>query len=226
LATAYSLFIVGSTSLVGAFTKYKQGLVNFKTAFIFATPAVVTVIVTRSLLLPLIPATVFTLGSLTITKSVLLIVIFAILMVFASISMIHGNGKEIIIHSRVQKFDYPKIFLQGAFVGIITGLVGAGGGFLIIPALVIFSNLPMKKAIATSLLIITINSLVGFLGSIPHHEIDWKLLAVVTLLAVGGIFIGNGVSRKVPGEKLKEAFGWFVLAMGVYIIVKELFLTN
>jgi uncharacterized membrane protein YfcA len=138
--------------------------------------------------------------------------------------MIQGNGKEISTDESVQKLNYPKIFLQGAFVGIITGLVGAGGGFLIIPALVIFSHLPMKKAIGTSLLIITINSLTGFLGSLPHHEMDWKLLVIVTILAIGGIFIGNGLSRKVSSTRLKKAFGWFVLVMGIYIIIKELFL--
>jgi uncharacterized membrane protein YfcA len=226
LATAYSLFIVGSTSLVGAITKYKQGFIDFKTAFIFAIPAVIAVIVTRGVLLPLIPANIFTAGSFTVTKSILLMVIFALLMVFASVSMIKGNGKEISIEPGAQKLKYPQIFIQGAFVGFITGLVGAGGGFLIIPALVILSHLPMKKAVATSLLIITINSLTGFLGSLPHHKMDWRLLIIVTLLAIGGIFIGNWLSRKVPGGKLKRAFGWFVLVMGIYIIIKELLLNN
>ena len=226
LATAYSLFIVGSTSLIGAITKYKQGLINFKTAFIFAIPAVATVIVTRSVLLPRIRANIFMVGNFTVTKGILLMVIFATLMVFASISMIQGNGKAVSTKQSVQKPKYPQIFLQGAFVGFITGLVGAGGGFLIIPALVIFSHLPMKKAVATSLLIITINSLTGFLGSLPHHEMDWGLLIIVTLLAIGGIFMGHGLSRKVPGEKLKKAFGWFVLVMGIYIIIKELFINN
>ena len=226
LATAYSLLIVGSTSLIGALTKYRQGLINFKTAFIFAIPAVATVLITRRFLLPLIPPNVFTIAGYTITKSILLMVLFAILMVFASISMIHGNGKEIIKDDSVRKFNYPKTFLQGAFVGIITGLVGAGGGFLIIPALVIFSKLPMQKAIATSLVIITINSITGFLGSLSHHIMDWKLLAIVTTLAIGGIFAGNWLSRKFNGDKLKKVFGWFVLVMGIYIIIKELFLNS
>lgn len=223
LATAYSLFVVGSTSLVGAFTKFNQGLINFKTAFIFALPAVVTVFVTRRLLVPSIPKKLFTIENFTATKSLLLMVVFAILMVFASISMIHGNRKPVKEERQVMKFNYPMIFLQGAFVGIITGLVGAGGGFFIIPALVIFSKLPMKKAIGTSLLIITINSLIGFLSSLSHHQIDWNLLLIVTALAIGGIFAGNWLSHKVSGEKLKKAFGWFVLVMGIYIIVKEIF---
>jgi uncharacterized protein len=223
IATAYSLFIVGSTSLAGSLIKYRQGFINFKTAFIFALPAVTTVFVTRRFLLPLIPQNIFTIANFTVTKPILLLILFAVLMVFASVSMIRGNGKEAAKETDVQQFNYPKIFLLGAFVGIITGLAGAGGGFLIIPALVIFSKLPMKKAIGTSLLIITINSLVGFLSSLSHHQMDWKLLLSITALAIGGIFIGNMLSHKIPGEKLKKGFGWFVLVMGLFIIVKELF---
>jgi uncharacterized protein len=223
LATTYSLFIVGATSLAGAFTKYKQGLINFRTAFIFALPAVVTVFVTRRFLVPLIPQNIFTVDNFTFTKPLLLLILFAVLMIAASVSMIRGNGKEAVNEKENQVFNYPMIFLQGAFVGIVTGLVGAGGGFLIIPALVIFSKLPMKKAIGTSLFIISINSFIGFLSSLPHHLMDWKLLLIVTALAIAGIFTGNKLGHKIPGEKLKNGFGWFVLVMGIYIIVKELF---
>ena len=223
LATAYSLFIVGSTSLVGAFPKYRQGLISIKTALIFGTPAIVAVYATRAFLVPIIPNEVFSIGNFVVTKSILTMILFAMLMVFASISMIreknqpngNGNGE--------QKFNYPMILLEGAVVGVLTGLVGAGGGFLIIPALVFFSKLPMKHAVGTSLLIIAAKSLIGFLGDITHYQMDWKLLLIVTALAIGGIFAGNWLSHKVPGEKLKKAFGWFVLVMGIYIIVKELF---
>lgn len=223
LATVYSLFIVGSTSLVGTFTKFKQGLINFNTAFIFALPAVVTVFITRKFIVPAIPSQIFTIDHFMVTKSLLLMIIFAVLMVFASISMIRGSGESIKNGTIEQPFNYPMIFLQGAFVGIITGLVGAGGGFLIIPALVIFSKLPMKTAIGTSLLIITINSIIGFLSSLAHHEMNWKFLLSITLLAIIGFFIGNFFNAKVAGEKLKKAFGWFVLVMGIYIIIKEIF---
>jgi uncharacterized membrane protein YfcA len=107
---------------------------------------------------------------------------------------------------------------------MLTGLVGAGGGFLIIPALVLFSKLPMKQAVGTSLLIIAMKSLIGFLGDLSHTTMDWKLLLSVTALAVAGIFIGNALSRKIDAHKLKKGFGWFVLVMGIYIIIKELFL--
>jgi uncharacterized protein len=150
-------------------------------------------------------------------------IVFAVLMVFASFSMIqerkqtnnNGNGE--------QKFNYPVILLEGAVVGVLTGLVGAGGGFLIIPALVLLSKLPMKQAVGTSLLIIAAKSLIGFLGDLSHFQIDWRLLIFMTALAIAGIFAGNWLSQKIHGDKLKKAFGWFVLAMGIYIIVKELF---
>ena len=224
LATAYSLFIVGSTSLVGAVPKYKQGLVNLKTALIFGAPAIAAVYITRKFIVPAIPEEVFTIGTFIVTKSILTMLLFAVLMLFASYSMIKGRNEDENGNAGEQKFNYPLILLEGTVVGILTGLVGAGGGFLIIPALVLLSKLPMKQAVGTSLLIIAAKSLIGFLGDICHQTIDWKLLILVTMLAITGIFIGNGLSKKVPGAKLKKGFGWFVLIMGIYIIVKELFI--
>lgn len=224
LATAYSLFIVGSTSLVGAFPKYKQGLVNLKTALIFGAPAIAAVYATRKFIVPAIPQELFTVGNMAITKPLLMMLLFAVLMVFASYSMIKGKKEEDNGNNGEQKFNYPLIIIEGTIVGMLTGLVGAGGGFLIIPALVLLSKLPMKQAVGTSLLIIAAKSLIGFLGDIGHQIIDWKLLMIVTILAIAGIFIGNALSKKVSGEKLKKGFGWFVLVMGIYIIVKELFI--
>jgi uncharacterized membrane protein YfcA len=116
------------------------------------------------------------------------------------------------------------ILLEGTVVGVLTGLVGAGGGFLIIPALVMLSKLPMKQAVGTSLLIIAAKSLIGFTGDVMENssQMDWSLLSVVTALAIAGIFIGNRLSKKIDGAALKKGFGWFVLVMGIYIIVKEL----
>lgn len=224
LATAYSLFIVGTTSLVGAVPKYRQGVVSIKTALIFGAPAIAAVYATRKFIVPAIPDEVFSIGSFTVTKSILLMLLFAVLMVFASYSMIKGKKEEGNDETGEQKFNYPLILLEGAVVGVLTGLVGAGGGFLIIPALVLLSKLPMKQAVGTSLLIIAAKSLIGFLGDLGHQVIDWQLLGVVTALAIGGIFLGNWLSHKIHGDQLKKGFGWFVLVMGIYIIVKELFL--
>jgi len=225
LATAYSLFIVGASSLFGAFPKYKQGLVNLKTAIIFGIPSIVSVFATRKFIVPLIPNEVFVIGDFIVTKSILMMVLFAILMVAASISMIRNKSEECEKDGKAleetQVFNYPMILLEGAIVGILTGLVGAGGGFLIIPALVMLSKLSMKQAIGTSLLIIAAKSLIGFTGDLGHQIIDWKLLLTVTGLAIIGIFFGDIVSKKIDGNKLKVGFGWFVLIMGVYILVQQ-----
>lgn len=223
IATAYSLFIVGSTSLVGTIPKYRDDQVNLKTAVIFGIPSIAAVYATRAWLVPLIPNPVMTIGSFTVTKAMLMMGLFAVLMVFASVSMIRDKKSSAATDNNgPQQFNYPMILLEGAVVGVLTGLVGAGGGFLIIPALVLFSKLPMKQAVGTSLLIIAAKSLFGFTGDLGHYVMDWKLLGTVTALAVAGIFVGNRLSRNIDGNKLKKAFGWFVLVMGIYILAKEL----
>ena len=229
LATAYSLFIVGTSSLVGAFPKYKQGLISLKTALVFGVPSIISVFATRMWIVPAIPKEVFAIGDFVVTKSILMMVLFAILMVAASFSMIRENkAKSVTNENEKQSFNYPVIIIEGLVVGLLTGLVGAGGGFLIIPALVVLSKLPMKMAVGTSLLIIAAKSLIGFLGDLSTNagNMDWGLLSSVTAIAVVGIFIGNLLSKKIDGNKLKKGFGWFVLIMGIYIIINELFLKS
>lgn len=223
-ATGYSLFIVGLTSAVGTVSYFKNGLVNVKTALIFGAPSIAAVFFTRSLIVPAIPKEVLSIGEFVVTKSILMMLIFAVLMIAASYSMIKKDKKKDNENQGKQKFNYPLILIEGAVVGVLTGLVGAGGGFLIIPALVIFTGLPMKEAVGTSLLIIAAKSLIGFTGDLGHFNMNWKLLLIVSSIAIAGIFIGNYLSLKIDGAKLKKGFGWFVLIMGLYIIVKELFL--
>jgi len=223
LATAYSLFIVGATSLVGAFPKYRNNEINIKTAIIFGVPSILAVYATRAYVVPAIPDELFVIGSLVVTKAVMMMMLFAILMVFASVSMIRSKPATDEEEGE-QVFNYPMILLEGAIVGVFTGLVGAGGGFLIIPALVLFSKLPMKQAVGTSLLIIAAKSLIGFTGDLGKQTMDWTLLSSVTAFAIIGIFAGSLLSKRVSADSLKKGFGWFVLVMGFYIIIKELFL--
>lgn len=228
LATAYSLFIVGATALVGGVQSALQKKVDFKTVLIFGAPSIAAVYATRMWLVPLIPQQLFSIGSLAITKPIALMLLFAVVMILASISMIKsGKNKEAADENAPMKYNYPMILLEGAVVGVLTGLVGAGGGFLIIPALVLLARMPMKLAVGTSLFIIAAKSLIGFMGDLQGpQQIDWKLLGSFTGFAVAGIFIGIALSKKIPNEKLKKAFGWFVLVMGIYIIVKEIFFST
>jgi uncharacterized membrane protein YfcA len=221
LATAYSLFIVGLTSAVGSVTYFKKDLVNIKTAIVFGIPSIAAVFLTRAYIVPAIPKEVFSIGDFLVTKSILMMLLFAILMIAASYSMIKKDKKKGPDETGEQKFNYPLILIEGAVVGILTGLVGAGGGFLIIPALVVLSKLPMKEAVGTSLVIIAAKSLIGFFGEGGDTVIDWIFLFKVSAFAIAGIFIGAALSKKIDGAKLKPAFGWFVLVMGVYIILKE-----
>lgn len=221
LATAYSLFVVGATSLVGAIKNMMKGMVDFRTAIIFAIPAFIAVYLTRAFLIPAIPDELFKINDFIVTKNLAIMLFFAFIMLLASISMIRNKRKETDEESEI-KYNYPLIIVEGLIVGVITGIVGAGGGFLIIPALVLLAKLPMKKAVATSLFIIAIKSLVGFLGDVQNLEIDWLFLSSFTALSIIGIFIGIWLNKFIDGKKLKKAFGWFVLIMGIYIIYKEL----
>jgi uncharacterized membrane protein YfcA len=223
LATAYSLFIVGATSAVGSVNYFRKDLVNVKTAIVFGIPSIIAVFLTRAFIVPAIPDEIFSTGNFVVTKSMLLMTLFALLMIVASYSMIKKDKKTVQDDSSNshQKFNYPFILLEGAVVGILTGLVGAGGGFLIIPALVVLSKLPMKEAIGTSLVIIAAKSLIGFFGEGGETIIDWQFLLLVSGFAIIGIFLGTLLSKRIDGDKLKPAFGWFVLIMGIYILVKE-----
>lgn len=222
-ATAYSLFIVGSTSLVGAIQNIRKDLVDIRTAIVFSIPAFIAVYATRKYLVPALPDNLFTVGDFVITKDIGIMVFFAIIMLLASYSMIWGKCENCDDEYSVIKYNYPMIILEGIVVGVLTGIVGAGGGFLIIPALVMLAKLPMKKAVATSLLIIAVKSLIGFLGDVQNLQIDWGFLSVFTGLSIVGIFIGVWLNKFIDGSRLKKIFGYFVLVMGVYILYKELF---
>lgn len=219
IATAYSLFVVGTSSMVGTYQKHKKGLVDFKIGLAFSFPSFVAVYLSRRYLVPGIPDTLFSIGSFNLTKDIGIMIFFAIIMILASYSMIK-NRKENLETSENQ--PYYKTFIQGLAIGTVTGVIGAGGGFLYIPALVLWANIPMKKAVGTSLVIITINSLIGFIGDVQTLDIEWTFLLIFTGISILGIVLGVFLSKFISGKKLKKSFGYFILIMATYIIYKEL----
>lgn len=220
LATSYSLFIVGATSITGSFSHYKMGNLQIKSALVFAIPSIVSILIIREVIFPHIANTIFTIASYAVSKNLLIMIVFSVLMIFASISMIRKQKNK----RTVAQTNYFQLGIIGFVVGIVTGFLGAGGGFLIIPALLFFANLPMKQAVGTSLLIISINSIIGFSGDIYiGTPIDYTFLLTISVMAFIGMLIGTQLSKKINGDKLKPLFGWFVLIMGIYIITKELF---
>ena len=221
LVSAYYLFIVGITSLVGAVPKYKNHLVNIRTGLLFGIPSTLSIFATRKWIIPSIPEVIFQTDSFLLTKRILVLGTFALLMIVASFSMIRAK-QEIV--SEARSFRVFFIAVEGLIIGLLTGLVGAGGGFLIIPALVFLTGLPFKTAAGTSLFIIAINSLMGFLGDVLNYTMDWGFLLMITSLAIVGILIGNHWQKKIPALKLRIAFGWLVLMMGSFILFREVIL--
>lgn len=220
-ATSYSLFIVGITAGIGSYKHYLLGNLKLKSALYFTFPSILSLLFVRKIILPNIPNHLFFINDLEITKNSLIMFVFAILMVFSSISMIKKTDS----YKIVKETNFLQLSIIGVIVGFVTGFLGAGGGFLIIPALIFFAGLEMKQAIGTSLFIIFINSIIGFGGDIINGiQLDYKLLFIISSIAVFGMFIGTYFSKKIESSKLKPAFGWFVLVMGIYIISKEFFL--
>jgi uncharacterized membrane protein YfcA len=220
LATTYSLFVVGSCSLVGGARAWYKGLIDIPTVIYFGASSLLSVYIVRHFVLPAIPEYLFSIGDVEITKGVFLMVLFALLMVVAAVSMIRQKENKTTAVRPGSRI--PGLLTQGFFVGAITGLLGAGGGFLIIPALVLLSKLPMKTAVGTSLTIMAFSSLFGFFTTLSHYTINWLPLLLFTAIAVGGIFIGGALADKLRGHHLRKGFGWFILVMGVYILVREI----
>lgn len=219
LATSYSLFIVGITAVTGSYSHYKMGNLRLKSAIIFALPSIISILTIREVIFPKIANTLFSIASYSVSKDLMIMIVFSILMIAASLSMIRKKTVKI----DNSEPNYMQLAFIGFVVGIVTGFLGAGGGFLIIPALLFFANLPMKQAVGTSLFIIAINSAIGFTGDLYiGTPIDFTFLSIISAMAFIGIIIGTRLSKKIDGDRLKPIFGWFILIMGIYIIIKEL----
>ena len=223
LATGYSLFVVGCSALVGGFKQHQKGTVDFRIALIFGLPAILSVTAVRLFLIPIIPEELFAIGDVVISRRMGILGGFAVVMIPAALSMFKRPKKNIEKGNlKIVVFNYPLILIVGVLIGSITGLVGAGGGFLIIPALVLFANIDIKTAIGTSLTIVTLKSLIGFLlGDALVVNIDWGFLLPFTCLAIFGVFIGNYIGSYFDNSKLRKIFGYFIFVMAGFIIYME-----
>jgi len=223
-ATGYSLFVVGATALVGSLAYLRRGEIDLKTAAVFAPPSFLGVYLTRRTIVPALPDRILSLGGFTLTRDEALLILFALLMLATAVSMIRSRDLGEAMHSPPRR-EWVKIMAEGLVVGVLTGLVGAGGGFLIIPALVLLAGVPMKVAVGTSLLIIAAKSLLGFIGEVQQAgPMDWSFLLGTTVLAAGGILAGSRVAVWISNEKLKPAFGGFLVLMGLYMLGREIML--
>jgi len=220
-ATSYSLLLVGLTALLGSIGYFRQGTIDIKTAIIFGIPSILGVLLARHYLLPAIPSE-FKLGIL-ITKDFLIMFVFSVLMILAALMMMKKNNPKKDDNQDVPKNKFALVMLEGLVVGGVTGFVGAGGGFLIIPALVLLAGLEMKIAVGTSLIIIALKSIIGFGGDlIGGFQTDWIFVFYVMIATLVGVLVGNFLSRKFTGEQLKKYFGIMVLVIGFYIVTEQI----
>ncbi|MBC3783734.1 sulfite exporter TauE/SafE family protein [Spirosoma utsteinense] len=221
LATTYSLFVVGSTSLVGSVNHIIKKRVDLRVTVAFALPSFISVYLSRRFLVPALPDPLFRLNAFVLPKSDAILYFFAVVMIIAARAMIRSDNP-----AQGEAADgrprYGSLALDGLAVGLLTGTIGAGGGFLIVPMLVLLAGLPIQRAVATSVLIIAVNSFVGFLGDINHTGLNWNFLLPFTGLSIIGIFIGMYLARFLAPDKLKRGFGWFVLVVASYMIIREI----
>lgn len=215
-ATAYSLFVVGVAALFGVQRYISKKQINIKIGLLFAIPSFIGVFASRKWILTSIPDFIHFTDFLSLSKHTFILILFALIMLLASFSMIFSWHPK----SAQLSNNLPMIILDGFIVGIITGLVGAGGGFLIVPALLLLTNIDMKQAVGTSLMIISIKSLFGFLGELSN-PIDWNLMLLFTFLSIIGIYIGIFISKHLNSRVLKKSFGIFVLLMAIVILLNE-----
>jgi len=204
-AIASSLFVVGTTSIVGVIAHARAGRVVWRVGALFGVAGMAGAYL-GGRLAHYVPSTV-------------LLVMFAAMMLLTSMAMLRGRKQG---STETRDVAIGKALILGFFVGSISGLVGAGGGFLVVPALSILGGLPMPRAVATSLLVITMQSLSGFMGHVAHVSLHWPLLLLVTSVSIAGSLVGARLAKRANPDTLRKSFGWLVLAMGVFLLGKQL----
>jgi uncharacterized membrane protein YfcA len=208
-AIAASLFVVGVTAIISALSHARRGKVMWRTGLIFGAAGMTGAFV-GGLLGGHIPGQI-------------LLVAFAIMMVATSVAMLRGRKKKIDDDATHVRHELPlrRVLLDGAVVGLITGLVGAGGGFLVVPALALLGGLPMSVAVGTSLVVIAMKSIAGLAGYLTTVQLDWGITLGVTAAAIVGSLIGSKLAGRIPEGALRKIFGWFVLAMGAFVLIQQ-----
>lgn len=223
-ATVYSLIVVGFTAFVGGVSYSKNGWVAPRKGIIFAAPSVISVFLTRAYLVPQLPDPIIQYENTQISQSVFTMILFSMLMLLASGSMIRAGNRKHVDEQAMSLIQIAKLIFVGVLVGFLSGLLGAGGGFLIIPSLIFLGQLPMKKAIGTSLFIIAVNSIIGFMGQMRNPIVlDWKLILSLISISLIGMVVGARVSKKVSDQNLKKSFGYFVLIIGFAILSDQIY---
>ncbi|HSZ34950.1 MAG TPA: sulfite exporter TauE/SafE family protein [Puia sp.] len=219
-SSVYSMFIVGTSSLVGGIKSFSKNLVDFKIVTLFGIPSLVGVLIARNIIYPSIPAQLQLINNFTVSKSALFMFCIFVIMFYVGIKMLIKSKKD----STPEKSKDSKSILlpvQGLFIGTLTALLGIGGGFLIVPALFFWTNLSIKKTIGTTLLIIAINALVSFLVSYSKTILNWQFLLLFSAGSMIGMFLGIKTRDSITGIHLTKIFGWLVLSISLFIAYKE-----
>ncbi|TKC09170.1 sulfite exporter TauE/SafE family protein [Pedobacter frigoris] len=220
LATSYSLFVVGITSFFAATGKFRKGDVLVGSALTFGLTSMVAVVAIRQFVIPIMPKSFGHLGHATLSYDLLSIVLFACLMILAAIVMINKSGKTDCVTMEGSS-SFMLSIPYALLIGTVTGFLGAGGGFILIPVMTLMLGMDIKKAVGTSLAVVALNSLSGFANDLNHVDINWKFLLVISAMALLGSIAGARIADRVNSKKLKAGFGWFILMLGILIITRE-----
>lgn len=220
LATGYSLLIVGFTALLGTVQNLRQGLVRYKALVRCGLPALISIYIMRRFLIHSIPATFFTLYGFKLTKDTFILLLLAFFMAMVARNMISAAKPD---KKEVKQTPYISVLFQSIFIGLFTGMVGAGGGFLLIPLLLASEPMEFRNATATSLTLVTLNSFIGFAGDVQSNiVINWPFLLSFLGCSIAGVIIGIRIAHRIDNKKLRQIFGYAMMGIAIFIVIKEL----
>ncbi|WNJ19335.1 sulfite exporter TauE/SafE family protein [Pontibacter sp. G13] len=224
LTSAYSIFVIGLTSIIGTFGKVREDIIPYKVTFAFLIPALLSTWFARWALVPMVPEHLLEIGDFVLVKKQGLLILFAVILVFSGLSMITGFADKLKERSQAH-FSWPSLIISAIVIGLLSGMLGTGGGFMIVPALIMTAGLEIKEAAAGALVIVAVKSLVGFFAGdaiTMGDQIEWNFLAKVAGVMITGILLGNWLSNHLPAERIKRGFAYITLALAVFVLGKEM----